>query len=401
MLPLPVRAGLYEALTAEKVRWMPETPPPEPEPATMEERLKTPDAKAKFLDPRWEPSLMIRTLFVYTQRDEKTIKTADGGAIKVDTDDQPKTIYGQREGFVLENVELGMYGRFNDSGVYYQAKMELIPREKDGTVAESEFLKDAYFGWNKYRVFDVRVGRMKIPFSRASLTSTADQTFIGAPVLDAMVVKRQTGGMLSFSDPWRTVKLSGGVFNSAKQALESLRNMNQLLYVGRLEVPVHNILKATNSHFMDFEFEIAADAAWVKEYFDPTTEHRWIGLDAKLHLWLFTLEGEYLQKDAFIAGAGGAKTAFQGKGWNADLTFHAWPGVINLNARIEQMDGNSSENSDPVANPVDQKKRWISGGLSLLAAKQVRLDFNYIHRMELENVAPKNDVFMGMFQFNY
>jgi len=405
--PAAAFAGLYETLSGEQVTWMPapekpaEPPkegeaPAEPAKPTIRELFLTPPAKTKYFDYRVEPVVLIRTIFATTLEDKYKIP---GQEEPLDSTTMQPSALGHREGFILDNVELGLKGRFNDSGLYYQLKMELAPREKNGN-ASADYLKDAYLGWNKYSVADIRIGRMKIPFSQANMKPTEDMPLINTPLANLLVPKRQIGAMVSIGDPWQVVKLRGGVFNSTELAVEQLLSFDQLAYVGRGEIYVDKLLDALSANFLDFEFMLGGGILHTEQNFDPSTQHRWRGIDGRLHLWIFTVEGEYVWKD-FLLDDGSAD---QGYGWYADLTIHAWPTVIDVTGRIEQMDGDKEVRGFSTTLVIDeltpQKKRWITGGVTLHVAEQARFAANYVMREELEGFKFKNGMFMGMLQFN-
>jgi len=358
-----------------------------------------------FTDDRLQPILLFRTLFVYTQEDTRTVAGPGGQPLVLDTTKMDASQFGHRDGFVLDSVEVGLKGRFEETGIYYQGKFELVPREADGN-RSSDYLKDAYAGWNKFKWLDVAAGRMKIPFSQATLKSTADQELVYAPTLTTLTPKRQLGVRVSGGDPGRIVRLSGGVFDSVALATEQLNSTDQLLYVARLDLRVDNALRALNLHFLDFEWNLAADVAWVKQNYDPPTEHRWVGFDSRLHLWRFTLEGELVLKD-FYAGdllPDGTMKADRGWGWHVDLTGHAWPKVLDVTARLEEMDGDTVVRGAGATLSIDelakQKKHWFTVGVIWYVTERARLDFNYVQRRELEGYSFDNDVFLGMFQYS-
>jgi hypothetical protein len=401
------RAGIYEELAAPADKVELESAATEQTQSaapTLSERIVTPPAKKMILDERYEPIVLLRTIYVSTFEDTIEEKDSQGGVLELNSFDMDPSIYGHREGFVIENVELGMKGRFNDSGIYYQSKFELVPREKNGSIS-SDYLKDAYVGWSKYTVFSAQAGRMKIPFSQANLVSTADQALIYKPTLDVLSPKRQLGVQASVSDPWQIVRVSGGAFNSVQLAIQQLKKTDQLMYVGRGELNVDNILGTAGASFLDFELRLGSSIAHTKENFDPSTEHRWMGADGRFHLWRFTVEGEYLLKNFYTPPDLEGKMELQhGKGWHADLTVMAWPKVIDVTGRIEQIDGDEVERGFSSTLSIDelslQKKRWITGGLTFHITDQALLEFNYVHRQELEGFSFGNDVLLGMAQFD-
>jgi hypothetical protein len=355
-----------------------------------------------FLDGLIRPVVLVRTIVSSTLEERRSVTTADGRTLTLDSANADPSPFGHREGFIVDSVELGLAGRHRASGVYYRVKAELIPREKDGN-RSSDYLKDAYVGWDLYDWMDIRVGRMKLAFSQAGQKSTEDRPLIYAPHVDTLVPKRQVGAHVGVGDPWGVARLIGGVYNSTGLAVEQIRDPDQLLLTGRLELRVGNLLRAVRVDALDLELTVGANVAWVRENYDPRTEHRWFGIDGRLHIWLFTVEGEWVVKDFFTAAPGNAdRKADRGWAWHVDLTVHALPGVLDLGFRVEEADGDRAVRGFGTGLSIDelarQKKRWITVGATLHVTDQVHLAFNYIHREELEGFRLDNDVFLGLLQ---
>lgn len=417
LIPGQAAAGLYEEITHENgVGWRVNLmPDPEEMGKPVEKALIRKPRKAKLIDERYDPSIMIRTLFVTTLEDR--LHLLKDGEPQVDEDGNPKwvhssaqdpSLFGHREGFVLENVEIGLGGRFNNAGFYYKAKFELVPKEKDGN-RSNDYLKDAYVGWDYYSVFDLRVGRMKIPFSQANLTSTGDRDLVYAPIFDVLIPKRQVGVQMAFSDPWQVFTLTGGVFNSVKLAIEQMKDLDQMLYVGRMELDIPNLLRAVNVSSLNLELRLGGSAAWVKKNFDPSTEHRWVGADLHLHLYIFTVQAEVMFLDFYYSRIDKDGNPFleaqRGWGWNTDFVVHAWPGVVDAVFRVEMMDGDKNDSWFDPTFPIDalarSKKLWYTVGLTFHPWKYARLSFNYIIREDKEDYNFRNDVFIGMMQLDF
>lgn len=357
-----------------------------------------------LFDERARPIALVRTLYVTTFEDRITVSPSGGAAVEIDSARMDPCPFGHREGFVLENVEFGLKGRFASSNTYYQLKMELVPREKDGN-RSSDWLKDAYAGWAPLPWLDLRAGRMKVPYSQANLVGTEDQVLVNKPTLDLLSQKRQLGFQAGFSDPWRVASLRGGVFNSVSQAFEQMRSGDQLLYVARLDLRVQNLLAALGAGVDDLEVNLGANVAWTTRNYDPPSEHRWVGADLRLHWWRFTLEGEVLALDYYLEPdpVTGAEEAERGWGWHADLDVALWPAGLSLAARVEQMDGDSLVRGQSSTLSIDelsrQKRLWVTAGLRYALTRNVRVDVNYVHRREQEGYSFDNDVLLGMVQF--
>lgn len=365
--------------------------------------------KARYIDPRFDPIAMVRMSFVYTMEDTITETADDGSALEIDSTRMDPSPFGHRQGFVMENVELGFAGRFNRPGIYYKVKFELVPREKDGN-RSTDFLRDAYLGWDNYAFFDVRAGRMKIPFSRANLTSTEHRAFIYAPTFDTLIPKRQVGLRLSGGDPEGIFRIHGGVYNAVTLAVEQMKTLDRLLFVGRAELNIDELLASVGVKLGPegeddwADFQIAGSAAWVQENFDPPTEHRWLGLDMLVKVWRLELAAELVYKDFYESALlDGSQASQRGWGWNVDLGVSVIEDWLDLNLRVEQSDGDDFTRGFNTSLTIDetsrQKKRWITAGVTTHFYERAQLKLNYIHREELEGFSFDNDVILLMFQY--
>jgi len=224
--------------------WLAYAPPSVAEDAVGVPSLaQDPGLLTRLLDERDErvhPIALVRTIFVSTFEDRFSATSESGAPLELDSARMDPSPFGHREGFVLDNVELGIGGAFSEAKVTYKLKFELVPREKDGN-RSSDYLKDAYVGWTPWRWLDLRVGRMKLPYSQVNMKSTEHEVLIYKPTINVLSQKRQLGGTLGFTDPWGFAQLRGGVFNSVKQAVEQMSHPDQLLYAGRRDLHFHKL----------------------------------------------------------------------------------------------------------------------------------------------------------------
>jgi hypothetical protein len=363
------------------------------------------DVQWKPGEPRIMPIVLLRPNFIFTDQRRFTVTDSTGKQIVIDTSKMDPSMFGHREGFVLENVELGLRGRFDPWGLYYQAKVELVPREKDGN-RSSDYLKDAYFGWNRYPFIDLSVGRMKVPFSQVNMKPTELMPLAYPPTLDVLTIKRQLGLKIVAGDPWKAFRLTLGVFNSVAIATEMIKSFDQLLYVARGDLRVDTILRLAKAHFLDFEWNIGGGMAYVEQNYDPPTTHRWIGVDTHLHLWRFTVEAEFDVKDFYTGDTttDGKQVPDRGWGWHVDLTTHMWPGKIDLTLRYEQVDGDEAVRGATPTLSTDelakQKREWFTAGVTAFLTPQVKIEFNYIMRRQLEGFHFNTDVFLLLAQYS-
>lgn len=391
--------GLHAVIVGEGPMWKAPSLPGTPDRRPLSDRLLTPPSEALYVSPYFEPVLLTRLLYVTTREDawvDNTGRTRSSTELR-------RTFLGHREGFVLENVEMGFRGRINDIGLHYGVVIEWVPREKDGTKSESDFLKEVWVGWNYFSVADLQAGRIKLPISRANLLSTATMPLVYKPLLDTLLPKRLIGASLALTDPWKVVRLQGGVFNTSKEAHEQLADPKYLMYAARLELNVDRLLDAIGVATGDFfDLSLGGSYAWTEENYDPRTELRYTGFDARLKLYIFEATGELLLKDYYGEGTQ-AGNAYRGIGWHFDLTTQVWPSVLDLMFRIEEADNNTEMKVDfaEIASmAVDQKKRWLTFGVKMHLARQVDIAFNYVLRQEREGRTFDNDMFLSMLQIH-
>ncbi len=359
----------------------------------------TKDSEPRFLDERIEPTLLLRSSFVYSQRQSIWIVDEAGQEVEKKSADFARgTVFGHRDGFVMDDAEIGLKGRFNDLGIYYKAKVEFVPRFKDGTQS-SNYLQDAYAGWDRFSVLDLRVGNMKIPFSQANMKPTEDQALVNAPLLNKLSPRRQLGARLTLSDPWKMVVLQGGVYNSVKLVTQPLRTMDELLFVVRGELWPNRIFHPWGANPLDLQVRLGVNVAQTDNHYNTLTEQRSLGFDAMAHLWIFTAEAEVVFWDYYLSTG----EAQRGMSWHADLTIHAWPGVVDLTGRVEELDGNEKLENGTNAAIEDvwpQHKRWITAGITVHLANFAKLQGNYVRREELEGIAFDNDMFVVLLQLS-
>jgi hypothetical protein len=409
----PPAAGSPErAPTSDRAPQVPPAPRPPQRPAAAElhpkdsdplKDYRVPPPEKKYLDPRVEPILLFRFLLATTEKDYAKFYTPEGRSIELDTTKMDPGFLGYRKSWVADTAELGLRGRFED-GFYYLGRFNLVPREKDGN-RSSNYLRDAYAGWNRYRFLDIRIGLQKTPFSAANLKPTTEYPLVNAPLLNLLTLDRQVGGRMTLSDPTDTLLVTGGMFNSVLLVTEQLNNGDQMLYVGRAELRPDRALKAAGISVGDVEWTIGANLAQVERNYDPPTKHRWTGIDTRLRAWIVTVEAEYVAKDFFgDTLADGTQRSERGSGWHVTGTVRVLPKLLSASARFEQERGDSLDHGFNATLSTDelakQRKQWITGGVSVLLGEHARVDFNYVHKQMLQGYRLRHDAAMGMFQYS-
>jgi hypothetical protein len=399
--PVSATAGLFEWMESDESAWLEDDWRQLSSPMSFRDVLLTPDWKARTMDSRFDPIFKVQTIFVHTRKDAYTLTLPDESVVNLDSTRMDPSRFGHRRGFVLEKVEFGFKGRFNRSGLYYRFMGDLVPKEKDGNRSD-DYLRDAYVGWDRYRMIDVRVGRMKIPFSQANMK---DPLFIYNANLDALTPKRQLGAQLELSDPWKALRLRGAVVNSVKQAQEQIKEYEQLMYVGRVDLNFANVLGIWGLRPGDLDINFGVNYARTEEHFDPRAEHRWFGADLRLHFALLTVEAEYVSIDYYTEpNLDGSQDAHRGYGYHVDVALHTWPGVVDLAFRWDRSDGSrelvqgfsSTLSTDEL---VAQGKEWFVYGLRWFVDNRTTLELNYVNRRQMEGYTFNSDVFLVMLQY--
>ncbi len=332
-----------------------------------------------------EPTGLLRTSIIYSTSDTSVV-----GGKTVDSSKADPSLFGYRQGFVLENAQFGVKGKSAESGLYYSARVEMVPREKDGN-SSRDFLRDGYIGWNGLKVVDVRLGWQKVAFSQANLKGTHDQTLPYAPTFDVFTPTRQLGLTVAGMDTKERVKVTVGAFNSAKQALEQLTDSSQLMMAGRAEVNIDRFL----GDDVGFKWRIGGGAAYTKKYFDNGQQRMWFGADTRARWRWLELEAEFVQMQFFTdAASDGSQPVHAGSGWHTDLTGWLLDDRVSITGRIEQMDGDDTL-TDGQSLIIDtlarQKKQWMTLGVGYTHGKVGRCILAWIHRSELEGFELAND----------
>ena len=338
-----------------------------------------------FFGERVQPTGLVRASLVYS----------DGGITSAQGKNyDSKTInpsqFGYRQGAVLENAQFGIKGKFTDEHVQYAIKVEMVPREKDGTFSNSAFLRDAWIGWNGWKYLDVRLGWQKAPFSQANLKSTEDFMLPYQPTFDVFTPQRLLGLSVAGVDPDGRWKVTLGAFNSAKQASEQISDWDQTLYAGRAELNIDKFLDKPG-----FAWRVGGGAAQTKTYFDNGEKRLWFGVDTRAKWRFLEAEAEYVQMQFFAAAAkDGSQPVHTASGWHAELSGWIIEKRLSLTARIEQMDGDDTvvdgQGTD-VQTIAPQNKRWVTVGVGYNPSRTSRCVLAYIHRQELEGLTWQND----------
>ncbi len=349
--------------------------------------LLTAPTPAKFVDARIEPTALLRTSIVASSHGPVVVNGAMQDSNAIDPSQ-----FGYRQGFVLENAQFGLHGRFAESGLHYAIQMEMVPRDKAGN-RTADYVRDAYVGWNRFNFLDVKLGYQKVPFSQANLKATADMLLPYAPTFDTFTPLRQLGLTLAMQDPGQHVKLTLGAFDSTKQASEQMQDPKQLMMVGRAELNVDKFVNLGS----DTRWRIAANGAYTQQYFDDNQQRLWFGADTRVRFHFLELEAEFVEVQFALAKlADGSQPVHAGLGWHVDLTGWVLADKLSVTGRFEQMDGDTDpkaiDGTSLLADTiVRQKKQWITVGVGYTLMPGARCVAAYMHRTELEGLTLDND----------
>lgn len=337
----------------------------------------------------YQPTAWLRTSWI--QGLTSTRRIASGGVTStLDPRKADPSPFGYRQGFLIENAQIGLKGAFS-SGLYYQGNVEFVPREKDGN-RSPDYLRDATIGYRYQKWVDVRLGWQKAQYSQANLKGAAQMTLPYAPTFDFLMPQRLMGVSVIGSEPGERVKLAVGAYNSAKQSSEQMRDNDQLLVTARVELAADKFFAKQD----DWQWRLGANIASVERHFDPPTQHRWVGIDTHARYKRVSLEAEYTVNDFYQPALGnGSQRADRAWGWHADLSV-ALPWDLNLTGRMEEMDGDQAERGKNTSLNIEelsrQKKRWITVGLGWRPVSHARCIAAFAKRDELEGYSRHDDV---------
>jgi hypothetical protein len=341
--------------------------------------------KAAFSDPRAEPEMLVRGTFIATNSGRVT--TADGTVY--DSSQIPSSQFGYRQGFVLENAQFGLHGRFADSGFHYDVKLELVPRDKTGVPQQGNNLRDAWVGWHKYDWLDVRFGWQKVPFSQVNLKSTADMLLPYTPTFDTFTPLRQMGLTVIVQDVRQRVKVLLGIYNSNKTVSDQLTDWQQLLSVARAEVDVGRFMGNPG-----FRWRVAVNGAYTPKLYDDHEARMWLGADTHLRWRFIELEAETVLMQFKQQALDKSETVHTGLGWHADLTGWLLEDTLTVTGRVEQTDGDTSVEDGQSLVPdtlLRQSRRWLTLGVGYSMSAQTRCVLAATKRQALEGLNLVND----------
>lgn len=332
-----------------------------------------------------EPAGMVRASVVYSASG-----TTSAQGKLIDSKDISPSQFGYRQGVVLENAQFGVRGRFAEGQMQYNVRVEMVPREKDGTFSNTGFLRDAWMSWNGWKYLDIRLGWQRAAFSQANLKPGEETLLPYQPTFDVFTPQRLLGVAFAGVDPEGRWRVTVGMYNSVKLASEQITDWDQSLYAGRAEVNIDKFLDKPG-----FAWRVGGGAALTKKFFDNGESRQWFGVDTRV-VWRFLeLEAEYVQMQYFVAAAkDGSQPIHTASGWHTELSGWILPHKLSVSGRIEYMDGDDTVvdgQSTDVQTVAPQGKRWLTFGVGYNPSRASRCVLAYIRRDETEGLSWQND----------
>jgi hypothetical protein len=316
---------------------------------------------------------------------------------------------GDRAGFRMRRARFGFDGR-----LFHRIPFEInVEYNSDVDVKPTALLHDAWFGYDRFRLLEVFVGTMDVPFSRSALTGSGEGALIERPyVVRALAPMHQLGARLE-GHLWSGVlNYYAGIYNGLTRSssfftgyLENPsltgKRFDGLTYSGRITSEPLGGLGRTIEDLHHGKFRIAAGASGF--YSDGGTSGvLGLGGDLLLHAHGLHVLGELIgnRSTPKVDPSQATTTAVVPRAIVTSLGAVAEAGYVlmrdrlGITCRFEWLDPDTTAHS--------QASSWIlTGGASyhiLNDFLKAQLDYN--HREEIHGSSLKNDSLVFQVQLN-
>lgn len=199
---------------------------------------------------------------------------------------QSERINDSNNGFILENMRMGISGRL-DQKWCYQALVNFV---------QEPALLDANLSYHLTKTLKLKAGRFKAPFSKEYLTSAASIDFVNrSQIVSNLAPGRQVGFQMSGLFLHPSLSFYIGIFNGNSDELKSNDNQS-FLYAGRVSF-------ITGSTDGGDRFEMGVNVARSKDdeldmndlFFSGIRQL--VGGDIRLNVCSLLFAGEYIYAD--------------------------------------------------------------------------------------------------------
>ena len=309
----------------------------------------------------------------------------------------------ERGGFRLRRARFGVEGKLYDR-VPFKITAELSSDARGVTR-----INDAWFGYDKWKSFQVFAGARNVPFSRSAILDSGGSAMIERPLaVRAMAPFRQLG-MSVEGHLWKgALNYALGLYNGLERSdrfFEGYTENSALLgnrfdgltYAGRLESQPLGPLGSTIEDLRKGPFRVGVGASF---FFSNggTRDVLGAGADLLLHSHGFHLLGEFISNHASPHAVPTQTTAqistVQSLAAIGEVGYVLVKNRLSVNARIEWLDPNTSV--------TDEADSWLlSGGLAYHVLHDfLKAQLDFTHRQEIHGSSLKNDSLVFQLQLN-
>jgi len=172
-----------------------------------------------------------------------TIRSVDGQAslnirariqVRSTFVDQPRDLGDDTSEILIRRARLVFQGDAAGPSLTYYIQLSFANLDNEADLRLP--LRDAYVTWSSARDFNVRVGQMKVPFSRQRVvSSSALQMVDRSPVVSELNLDRDVGIQVFSKDLWGLGRLGYAVGLFGGEGRNRLGRAAGLLYTARLE----------------------------------------------------------------------------------------------------------------------------------------------------------------------
>lgn len=309
----------------------------------------------------------------------------------------------ERGGFRLRRARFGFEGRLYDR-VPFKITAELNAEQR-GTTR----INDAWFGYDKWKSFQVFAGARNVPFSRAAILDSGGSAMIDRPLsVRAMAPLRQLG-MSVEGHLWKgALNYTVGVYNGLERSDRFFEGYNEnsallgnrfdgLTYAGRLESQPLGPLGNTIEDLAKGPLRVGVGASFFYSN-GGTRDILGAGGDVLLHAHGFHLLGEFISNHtsphAVPTQATTQISTVQSLAAIGEIGYVIVKNRLAINTRIEWLDPNTSVK--------DEADSWLlSGGLAYHVLHDfLKAQLDFTHRQEIHGSSLKNDSLVFQLQLN-
>jgi hypothetical protein len=296
------------------------------------------------------------------------------------------------EGFRIRRARFGLGGTLTKSlSFYLSVDLRDTVLAAVGGDQGSEIL-DAQIVWSPLEALQVSVGVDKVPLSSFVLRSAARLDIIEQPVsVTLLSPSRRVGVSVSGRVPtgrFGALRYAVGLYNGS-EGITSGNRLAGLAGIGRVSYDLFE-----PAGLVPQKFGLTLGAAYMYDKGPSLAAHR-VGGSLEIHGWRTSLSTELLyersapdERPTSVPNAGEATRW----GFVSQLTVFLWKPYLQIAARYEYF----SDNQDL---PTLGRQQLLTGGLNCyLLGQNLKLQVNYIRRMELEGPDVANDIFFAQLQ---